>query len=127
MSTNPSTQLAAQAVDEATQALNHAQASAQALAHETKDNLSDAVHTLIHDVGPVLTRLAEQVAALSRQGVQAVQAGTHHVSDSAHDAADCTLGYIRREPVKSVLLAAGVGALLATVLAARGHRTGHKP
>ena len=127
MSQNPSTQLAAQAVDEAAQALSHAQASAQALAQETKDSLSDAVHTLIHDVSPVLVRLGEQLAALSRQGVHAVQAGTHRVSEKAHDATDCTVGYIRKEPVKSVLLAAGVGALLVTVVSAMSHRPGGTP
>ena len=119
--------MAAQAVDEAAQALSHAQASAQALAQETKDSLSDAVHTLIHDVSPVLVRLGEQLAALSRQGVHAVQAGTHRVSEKAHDATDCTVGYIRKEPVKSVLLAAGVGALLVTVVSAMSHRPGGTP
>jgi ElaB/YqjD/DUF883 family membrane-anchored ribosome-binding protein len=71
--------------------------------------------------------MAEQVANLSRQGVQAVQSGGHQLSDKMHHASDSTVGYIRSEPVKSVLMAAVVGATLVTVfnLLSRPHHPHH--
>ncbi|MFZ2307207.1 MAG: hypothetical protein WAW73_11670 [Rhodoferax sp.] len=58
----------------------------------------------------------EQASALVRHGMDAA-------SDSAHQAGDRTVAYIRHEPVKSMLIAAAAGAalaVLATVLGKSG-------
>ena len=52
-----------------------------------------------------------------------LQAAQHQVRDSAHQASDKTVAYIREEPVKSMLIAAAAGAalaVLATVLGKSG-------
>ncbi len=54
-------------------------------------------------------------AALDR-GVERVRETTHQVRDSALRASDSTIGYIRDEPVKSVLIAAATGAALMAVV-----------
>lgn len=96
-------------------ALNSAEQSAKHLASGAADHASQTLHTLVNDVSPALGRMADQVAALSRQGVHAVQASGHQLSDTVHNASDKTLGYIRNEPVKSVLMAVALGATLVTV------------
>lgn len=73
------------------------------------------VHTLVHEVSPAISRMADGMAALSRQGMQAVQSSGHALGDKVHHASDRTLGYIRNEPVKSVLMAVALGASLVTV------------
>jgi ElaB/YqjD/DUF883 family membrane-anchored ribosome-binding protein len=95
--------------------LNSAEQSAQHLASGAVEHASQTLHTLMNDVSPALGRMADQVAALSRQGVHAVQATSHQVGDTVHHASDKTLGYIRNEPVKSVLMAVALGATLVTV------------
>lgn len=107
-SSNQSTGL----IDGITQAAEHAQASAQAFAQHTQAEAASTLLTLIHDVGPKLNRMADQLGSLSHQGAKSVASGSRYLSDHAHHAADNTVGYIRKEPATAVLLAAGVGALL---------------
>ncbi|MBY0466289.1 MAG: hypothetical protein K2W33_15230 [Burkholderiales bacterium] len=103
---------AAGLIDGMGHAAEHARASAQAFAHHSQADMVTALQTLIHDVGPKLNSMAEQLGALSHQGSKSVAAGSHYLSEQAHHAADATRGYIRKEPTTSVLLAAGLGALL---------------
>lgn len=103
---------AAGLIDGMGHAAEHARASAQAFAHHSQADMATALQTLIHDVGPKLNSMAEQLGALSHQGAKSVAAGSHYLSEHAHHAADATRGYIRKEPTTAVLLAAGVGALL---------------
>lgn len=99
-------------VDGVAHAAEHAQASVQTFAHHTQADMVMALQSLIHDVGPKLNRMAEQLGALSHQGTQSVGSGVHYLSEQAHHAADATRGYIRKEPTTAVLLAAGLGAVL---------------
>lgn len=110
----------AQALNSVEQTVSHATTAAA-------DHVNQSLHTLVHEVSPALSRMAEQVANLSRQGVQAVQSGGHQLSDKVHHASDSTVGYIRSEPVKSVLMAAVLGATLVTVfnLLSRPHHPHH--
>lgn len=86
----------------------HAQASVQTFAHHGQADMAMALQALI----PKLNRMAEQLGAVSHQGVKSVESGAHYLSERAHHAADSTRGYIRKEPTTAVLLAAGLGALL---------------
>jgi ElaB/YqjD/DUF883 family membrane-anchored ribosome-binding protein len=64
-------------------------------------------------------------AALDR-GVERVRETTQQVRDGALRASDSTVGYIRNEPVKSVLMAAATGAALMALvsLLSRSHGRG---
>jgi ElaB/YqjD/DUF883 family membrane-anchored ribosome-binding protein len=57
-------------------------------------------------------RAAEQTLGAAQRGVAAMRSGTQHVRDSAQHASDSTVGYIREEPVKAMLIAAAAGAAL---------------
>lgn len=107
------------------QALNSAEKSVQHATQAATDHVNQSLHTLVHEVSPALSRMAEQVAHLSRQGVNAVQSGGHKLSDSVHHASDSTVGYIRNEPVKAVLIAAALGATLVTVFNLLSRPHGH--
>lgn len=96
-------------------ALNSAEGMAKHATHSAADQVNQSLHALVQEVSPKLTSMAERVAQMSRQGMAAMQHGQHQVSDSLHDAKDSTVSYIRHEPVKSVLIAAALGATLVTV------------
>jgi ElaB/YqjD/DUF883 family membrane-anchored ribosome-binding protein len=55
---------------------------------------------------------ADQAIALARRGVDAVRGSSQQLRERARRASDSTVGYIKDEPVKSVLIAAVAGATL---------------
>ena len=68
----------------------------------------------------------DQAGDLTHRGAEAVREGAKQVRDKAHSLGDHTVGYIKDEPVKSVLIAAAAGATLMALLSlvARGSRHG---
>jgi ElaB/YqjD/DUF883 family membrane-anchored ribosome-binding protein len=74
-------------------------------------------------VAPALVRAAERGGALLDRGAHAVHDAQQHLRDSALRASDRTVGYVRQQPVKALLVAAAGGALLMALasLAARRH------
>jgi ElaB/YqjD/DUF883 family membrane-anchored ribosome-binding protein len=77
------------------------------------DGLRNQAGTALHD-------LAGTASGLVRQGTHAAQECALHWRDAGTD-------YIREQPMKSVLMAAGAGAVLAllTGLLLRGHGSRH--
>ncbi|EYC52930.1 hypothetical protein AZ34_13495 [Hylemonella gracilis str. Niagara R] len=69
-----------------------------------------------HDTTPMLAQTSEKVSALLLQGLDAVQGAGKKLLDQASNANQVTVEYIRKEPVKSVLIAAATGALLGALL-----------
>ncbi len=55
---------------------------------------------------------ADRAIALARRGVDAVRDGSQQLRERALRVSDSTVGYIKDEPVKSVLIAAVAGAAL---------------
>lgn len=109
-------------LDQAEKAASGLQASVRGTVSEAQSHVDDAVQHL----GSRLTHLAEQVGHLSREGVHAAQSGTRHFGERMHDASDAAQGYIRKEPVKAVLLAAGIGVVvvgLFSLLVRGNHRS----
>ena len=87
------------------------QAAGQALA-DTQQRANGAVDGAVNSMAQV----GEQADALARRGADALGRGSQQLRQSARQAGDSTLDYIREEPVKAVLIAAAAGAAL-TVLA----------
>ena len=96
-------------------ALSSAEGLAQHAATAAADQVNQSLHNLVQEVSPTLTNMAERVAQMSRHSVAAMKNGQHQISNSLHDAKDSTVSYIRHEPVKSVLIAAALGATVVTV------------
>ena len=75
-------------------------------------------------VAPALQHLVEQASDLARAGLDAVRSGSDQVNEHARRTGDRTLDYIRREPVKSVLMAAAMGAVTVAVIELLRQRLG---
>lgn len=55
---------------------------------------------------------AEQALGAAQRSVAAIRERSQHLVERAQHASDCTVDYIRDEPVKAVLIAAATGATL---------------
>jgi len=89
------------AVDRAAQTADKALQSTQTAASRAIDGLASTAHNLQDDA-----------VHLGQRGVDAVRQGTHQLRESALHAKDNTIGYIKGDPVKAMLIAAATGAAL---------------
>lgn len=103
-------------VDQASDSADRAIKSTQRMANETLDSLSNSVHDVRDRVAPVLNRSSEQLAALAQRGVDVVRDSSQQLKDKALRASDTTVGYIKDEPVKAMLIAAATGAALMALI-----------
>ncbi|HEY6514093.1 MAG TPA: hypothetical protein VI032_19100 [Burkholderiaceae bacterium] len=102
--------------DAASRQFERATSSTQRVADHALDTMSSTVHDLRQQVSPLIERAGEQANALAQRGIEAVRDRSHQLRDQAVRASDHTVGYIRHEPVKSVLIAAAAGAVLVALL-----------
>jgi ElaB/YqjD/DUF883 family membrane-anchored ribosome-binding protein len=86
------------------------------LADDAFDTLATAVHELKQDAVPVLERATARAGELAERGIEAVRGSSRHLRDTAVDASDRTVAYIKDEPVKAMLIAAATGAALMALL-----------
>lgn len=75
-----------------------------------------STHHLLEQAAPLYERAVDQVSALAHQGANTLRDGSQVLRGKALDASDCTVSYIREEPVKAMLIAAATGAALLAVL-----------
>ena len=92
-------------VDQAAQSAREALLGGQRLAHATVDGASRQ-----------LDLASEKADALAHRASEALHRGTKQLRERAHQAGDSTVGYIRDEPVKAVLMAAATGVAFAVLL-----------
>jgi len=64
----------------------------------------------------MLDAAGDRVASLSDRGAEAIRGTTHAVRERARHASDATLGYIRHEPLKALLIAAATGAVVMALI-----------
>lgn len=113
---NKSSEKSTNLVDQAAQTADHAIKSTQQAANEALESLAGAVHDLQHQAAPLLGRASDQVSALAQRGVDSVRHTSHQLRVKAAHASDNTVNYIKDEPVKSILIAAAVGAALMALI-----------
>jgi hypothetical protein len=80
------------------------------------DALQARVDDLREGVPSTLSRMATQVDEIARRGIDRARETSVTVKDKVAQAGDRSVGYIRDEPVKSVLIAAAAGAALAALI-----------
>ncbi len=73
------------------------------------DSLANDVSQTLSQTGPALRSLATDAEMAARQGIDKVR-------DQARQAANSARGYVQDEPVKSILIAAAMGAALMALL-----------
>lgn len=69
-------------------------------------------HAIADEAGQLMEEAGDKSRDMAHRAVEAVRGGTHQLHDKASHAGDSVVKYIRREPVKSVLIAAAAGAAL---------------
>ena len=90
--------------------------SAQRFTIGALDTLQDKVHAARDQAPGALSRAAEQVDELTRRGIEAAKSAKATVQEQAQRAGDRTVGYIKDEPVKAILIAAAAGAGLVALI-----------
>jgi ElaB/YqjD/DUF883 family membrane-anchored ribosome-binding protein len=86
--------------------------STQRVANEALSSLSDKVQDVRDQAAPVINRVAAKAEELARRSADAMRDTSQQVKERAYRASDATVGYIKDEPVKSILIAAAAGAAL---------------
>ena len=113
---NTNGKLADRAVSSADQAIK----STQRVAHHALDSLSGSVEDLRRNASPMLDRVSEQASSIARRGVDTARERSQQLREKAVRAGDNTVGYIKDEPVKAILIAAATGAALMAVMSLLG-------
>jgi ElaB/YqjD/DUF883 family membrane-anchored ribosome-binding protein len=94
--------------------------STQRTAHEAIDALSDKAQDLKDQAAPVLNRVAAKAEELARRGADVMRDRSGALRERAIRGSDATIGYIKDEPVKAILIAAAAGAALMALVALLG-------
>ena len=108
-------------VDQAALSADNAIRSTQRAANNALDGLAGTVQDVRRQVTPMINRATEQASALAQRGMDAVRDTSQQVRERAVRVGDGTVGYIRDEPVKSVLIAAAAGAALVVLAGLLGN------
>lgn len=107
-------------VDQAALSADNAIRSTQRAANNTLNGLAGTVQDMRQQVTPMINRATAQASALAQRGMDAVRDTSQQVRERALRVGDGTVGYIRDEPVKSVLIAAATGAVLVALVSLMG-------
>ncbi len=110
--------LSASAAEQADMAIAATRRAADSAAQSVQARLD----SLQEKVPSMLTHAGAAGDALIAQGVQRARDASSAVRDTTGRAQERAAVYIREEPLKAVLIAAGVGALVALLLSSRSGR-----
>lgn len=75
-----------------------------------------AVERAVDEATPLMHRAGEQAGALAHRSADALRASTAHLRQTARRASDGTVAYIRKEPLKAMLIAVAAGAAVAALI-----------
>ena len=95
--------------------------AAKQMANDALDSLQSGVDGLRQAAPSALGRAAAQVDALTQRGIERARETTQQLREQAARAGDKTTSYIRDEPMKSVLVAAAAGAVIAALVSWLAH------
>jgi len=91
--------------------------SAQNATDQMLDKLSSKVDDVGSQAAPLLDEAPDQARKLMQQGREALHDTSQMLKERATQASELAVGYAKDEPMKAMLIAAGVGALLMSLLA----------
>ena len=92
---------------------NKAAASLKAAERDARTAIDSAVDGLASaygDAKPMLSRAAQRARDYASDGYDAARERAAALRDRSQEAVESTRGYVREEPIKSLLIAAAVGA-----------------
>lgn len=107
------------------QTTGDAMRATQRATQQGMDRLSDDVGNVRGQASTAFQHLKSDTEALAHRGMDAVRDSASQLREKSLHAKEATTSYIQHEPVKSVLMAAAVGAALMGLLALFSSRHGH--
>lgn len=96
--------------------------STRAHANDALDRAESKVRELRGNVDPMVDMLASKAQKLARQSLDMASEAKERAEKSLKHAADATTRYVSEQPMRSVLIAAAVGATVALLVSASRHR-----
>lgn len=87
-------------------------------AHETLDKAESQLHRLRGNVDPVVDMLASKAQKMAHHSLNLAAQAKDRAEESLKRAAGVTSRYVSDQPMRSVLIAAGVGAAVALLVTA---------
>lgn len=107
-----------------TQAAENAARQTSRNAQQGMDRVADSFNDARHQTSDTLRQLAHSTEELAHRGMDVMRDSAGQLRDKSLHVKDATTHYIQDEPVKSMLIAAAVGATLMG-LVAMFSRNGH--
>jgi ElaB/YqjD/DUF883 family membrane-anchored ribosome-binding protein len=111
-----------QASDDLLQGAGKVVDSGREYANRALDHAEDKVRELRGDVDPLVDMLASKAQKLARQSLDMAAEAKDRAQQSLSRYAQVTTRYVAEQPVRSVLIAAAVGAAVALLVSSRLHR-----
>lgn len=110
------------ASDDVLQTAGNALNSTREHANNALDKAESKVRELRGKVDPMVDMLASKAQKLARQSLDMASEAKERAEKSLKNAADATTRYVSEQPMRSVLMAAAVGATVALLVSASRHR-----
>jgi ElaB/YqjD/DUF883 family membrane-anchored ribosome-binding protein len=102
---------------DAAQAAEHSVRSVQRATQQGLDRMADELDDARAQASSALKQLTREADSLRHRSMDAVSEGSHQLREKSAHMKDATTTYIQHEPVKSMLMAAAVGAALMGLVA----------
>lgn len=96
--------------------------STREYANDALDKAESKVRELRGQVDPMVDMLAAKAQKLARQSLDMASEAKHRAQQSLSQASAATGRYVSEQPLRSVLIAAAVGAAVAMLISATRHR-----
>ncbi|MDO8274219.1 MAG: hypothetical protein Q7T22_01680 [Serpentinimonas sp.] len=109
---------------EAAQGAEQAIRSTQRVAQQGLDRMADGLGGARAQTGAAFKQLAHGTETLTHRGMEAVRECSHQLRQKSMHLKDATTSHIQHEPLKSVLIAAAVGAVLVGLVALLSRHSG---
>ena len=113
---------AQQTSDEILSGASRAVDSTREYAYDALDKAESKVRELRGQVDPMVDMLASKAQKLARQSLDLASEAKQRAQQSLSHAAGVTGRYVSEQPLRSVLIAAAVGAAVAMLISATRHR-----
>ena len=91
-------------------------------ANQALDRAESKVRELRGSVDPMVEMLASKAQKMARQSLDMASEAKERAEKSLKHAADATTRYVSEQPMRSVLIAAAVGAAVALLVSTSRHR-----
>lgn len=111
-----------QASDDAVSGADRAIDSTRQYANSALDKAQNKVHGLRDQIDPMIDMLTNKAQHLARQSYDMANEARHRAQHGLQQAGTATSRYVAEQPMRSVLIAAAVGAGIALLIAAARHR-----